>query len=284
MSSLKTEIDASARSPFAGCAILIAAVAVMLFLIIFSTSVLFRQYNEIAKFTGDKPAPVAVTPLDDREHELNTLAERLETFRQQLGENTETSLALTPDEMNLAIAAYEPFKELRGTFRILSAEKDTLRIAISFQLNGKPRRTREDEQGWITSDARYLNGTLISKPTLLKREVVLKLDGIEVADATVAREFIEQMSPYRITERYLGDAVLGSAMAKLTRVAVADGKLVLTRVPGETPSDLITNAQVDSASSRMFTVLGIIACIFLVFAGTVVFVGLRARGRTTGKP
>ena len=155
---------------------------------------------------------------------------------------------------------------------------DTLRIAISFPLNGKPRLARAGEGGWITSDSRYLNGTLIARPGLLKRELILKLDDIEVPGSAVPREFIEQMSPYRITERYLADPVLGSAMAKLTRVGIADGKLVITRVPGETPADVIGKEQVDSASNRLFIVLGIAACAFLIFAGLVVVLGLRAKG------
>jgi len=273
----KPSIDASARSPFAGCAILIAALLVMVFLIGFSVVTLFRQFNEIAKFTGSKPVPVEVSPVENREAALNDLAVRLESFRQQLAGDAEASLALTPDDLNLAIAAYEPFKDLRGTFRIAGIAGDTLRIAISFPLNGKPRLARAGEGGWITSDSRYLNGTLIARPGLLKREVILKLDDIEVPGAAVPREFIEQMSPYRITERYLSDPVLGPAMAKLTRVGIADGRLVFTRMPGEIPADVIGKQQVDSASNRFFILLGIAACVFLSFAGIVVFLGLRAK-------
>ena len=269
--------DASARSPFAGCAILIAAVLVMVFLVGFSIVTLYRQFNEIAKFTAEKPVVITVSPTEGQEAALNALAERLETFRQKLAGEEEASLALTPDEINLAIAAYEPFKDLRGTFRIDSVEDDTLKIAISFPLNGKPRLTRDGETGWITSDSRFLNGTLVAKPALLKREVVLRIEDIKVPGATVPREFIEQMSPYRITERYLSDPVLGPAMAKLTRVGLADGKLVFTRLPGEIPADVIGKEQVDSAGSRLFLILGIVACVFLMFAGIVVFIGLRAK-------
>lgn len=271
--------EATARSPFAGCAILIAALFVMVFLIGFSIVTLFRQFNEIAKFTGEKPLPVQVSPLENQEAALNSLAERIEAFRQQLPGTGEATLALTPDELNLAIAAYEPFKDLRGTFRILSADDGILRIAISFPLNGKPRLAREGEGGWITSDSRYLNGILIAKPALLKREIVLKLDNIEVPGRAVPREFIEQMSPYRITERYLVDPVLGPAMGQLTRVGVADGKLVFARVPGEIPADVIGKEQVDSATTNFFVILGIAACVFLLFAGVVVMIGLRAKAK-----
>ena len=283
MTSSKAPIDASARSPFAGCAILIAALLVMVFLIGFSIVTLFRQFNEIAKFTAVKPVTLEVSPLENQEPALNALAERIEEFRQKLAGDGEASLSLTPAEMNLAIAAYAPFKDLRGTFRVLGVEGETLRIAISFPLNGKPRLSHDGESGWITSDPRFLNGTLVARPALLKREIVLLLDNLEVPGSTVPKEFIGQMSPYRITERYLTHSDLAPAMAKLTRAGITDGRLVLSRIPGETPADAITDAQVDSAGSRFFTILGVAACVFLVFAGFVIFLGLRSKARRTAE-
>jgi hypothetical protein len=270
---------ATARSPFAGCAILIAALLVMVFLIGFSTYTLFRQFNEIAKFTAEKPELVEVVSLDGREAELNDLAERLEGFRQKLGGDAEATLALSAEDLNLAIAAYDAFKELRGTFRVIGIEDDRIRIAISFPLNGKPRLTRKDESGWITSDPRFLNATMIARPALLKRELVLRVDALEVPNAKVPREFIEQMSPYRITERYLSDPVIGPAMAAMTEATLADGRLLLRRTPGASPADAIGRDEVDSARNRFFTILAISSCVFLIFAGVVVFLGLRSKQR-----
>lgn len=269
--------QASARSPFAGCTILIAALLVMVFLVVFSVFTLFRQFAEIEKFTTDKPQTLEISKLEDQEAALNQLAEKLETLRQQLADGDEVSIDLTPDEMNLAIAAYEPLKELRGTFRVLAADGESLRIAISFPLNGKPRFARDGEPGWMTSDSRYLIGTLVARPALSKREIILRIDEIEVPGAKVPREFIGQMSPYRISERYLTHPVIGPAMAALTRIGVEDGKLRLVRIPGENPADIITDEQVDSAGARFFKILGIAASLFLVFAGVIIFLGLRAK-------
>ena len=279
MTTPKAPREPSTRSPFAGCAILIAAVGMMVFLIGFSVFALFRQFNEIAKFTAEKPVPIEVSSLENKETELNSLAERLEKFRQDLSSDKECSLALSADDLNLAIASYGAFKELKGTFRVTKIEGETMRIAISFPLNGKPRFARDGEPGWIASDSRYLNGTLVARPRLLKKEVVLSLDAIEIPGVNVPHEFLDQMSPYRITERYLTDPVIGTAMAKFTRVGVIDGKVVLTRNPKENPVDMITNAQVDSASRRLFVSLGIAATVFLVFAGIIVLIGLRAKAR-----
>ncbi len=284
MNDPKVIKDDSARSPFAGCFILIAAVAVMVFLIGFSVLTLFRQFNEIAKFTAEKPVPIELTSLENREADLNALSERVEKFRQQLDGKEETSLALSTDDLNLAIAAYEPFKELRGTLRVTQIGEKNLSAEISFPLNGKPRLTREGEHGVITSDSRYLNGTLFAVPHLLKREIVLSLDRIEVPEKKVAPEFTDQMSPYRITERYLTDPLIAPVMAKLTRVEISDGKVVLIRKPGENPVDLITNDQVDSASSRFFKTLGIVAACFLAFAGVIVFIGVWTKARKARNP
>lgn len=267
----------NARSPFAGCAIFIAAFLVMVFLIGFSVLTLFRQFNAIAEFTAEKPVAIEVSPTIGKESELTKLAERVETFRTQLTGGAEISLALSAEDLNLAIASYEAFKELRGTFRVLTIEGKTARIAISFPLNGKPRLTRAGEKSWITSDSRYLNGTMVAHPALLKNEVVLALDTLEVPGKKVAPEFIDQMSPYRITERYLTDPVIGPAMAQVTRVSIADGKIILTRKPGEIPADTITDAQVDSGSSRLFTTLGIAAVCFLAFAGVIILIGIRKK-------
>ena len=273
--------DATGRTPFAGCFIFIAAITVMIFLVTFSTYVLFRQYAEIEKFTDDTPALRDVPAIESREGETLALAQSLEAFRQQLDGTEPSTLSLTPGEINLAIAAYEPLSELRGTFEVLAIHDDHLEIAISFPLNGKPRLTRGDEDGWITSDNRHLNATIQARPALLQREFILEILEIHpTSGADVPREFIELMSPYRITERYLEHPVIGPAMAALTRVGIENGALTFTREPGVDPVDYISDEDVDRGARRFFLFFGIGASLFLVFAATVIFFGLRTAKKT----
>jgi hypothetical protein len=280
MSAAPETPQATARSPFAGCAIMLIAVAVLVFLVVFSTWALFRQADEIAKFTSDKPAPVEISPLAGREADANALAERLESFRQSLDRDAETRLELTVDDLNLAIAAYEPLKDLRGTLRVRELHADGKLVAdISFTMNGKPRRTREGESGWVTTDPRHLNGTLIARPELAQGEIVLRIDAIDVPGAEIPEPFRKQMSPYRITERYKSDPVLGPAMAKLTGLELADGKVTARKTPGEIPPDTVTRDQVDFASSRLFKAFGVAAAVFLCVVGLLLFIGLRAKRR-----
>lgn len=274
-----TEPAATARSPFAGCTIMIIALLVMLFLVVFSTMTLFRQFNAIKTFTDAEPKLLPVLNVEEHEAELNALAEKLEVFRQKLLAEEAAEISLSPAEINLAIAAFEPLKDLRGKFRAKAVEGGHLLLEISFPLNGKPRLTKDGEDGLVTSDPRYLNGVLVAKPLLVQNEVILQIDDIEVPGAKVAEGFIGQFSPYRVAERYVGKDVIGQSMAALTHIDVANGRVVLARVPGEKVPGTITNAEVDAGSIRLFTTLGIVAAVFLVFVGIVLFIGYRAKAR-----
>jgi hypothetical protein len=269
----------SDKSPFAGCAILITAVLVMLFLIIFSVVVLFRQFNEIAKFTEKKPVKVDVESIEDREPELNALAEKIEIFRIAVMDGKSAILELNAKDLNLAIATYAAFKEMRGMMRVREITKEKMTLDISFMLNGRPRLTKEGESGLVGSDSRYLNGVLIVSPGLLNKEVVLQVSDIDVPFATVPRGFTDQMSPYRITEKFVGDTEIGKVMSELTNVELAEGVVRFVKKEGEVPKDTITNQQVDQSSQRLFMFLGIAATIFLFFVAVVIFVGLRAKKR-----
>lgn len=272
----------SEKSPYAGCAILIAALLVMVFLIGFSISVLFRQFSAIAKFTGEKPAVIEVVPIENREADLNDLAEKIEAFRQEIAGEGSAKLELSAEELNLAIAAYEGFKDLRGTMKVSEITPDAVRMEISFRLNGKPRLSKQGEGGWVTSDPRFLNGTIIAEPGLLKGEVVLQIRDIEVEDAEVAEGFIGQMSPYRIAERYVDDGGIGAVMPELTSVSLREGAIVFERKAGEVAKDTVTDEQVDAASKRLFTFLGIAASVFLLFVAILLFVGLRLKSKRAG--
>lgn len=269
----------SDKSPFAGCAILLTALLVVLFLIVFSVVVLFRQFNEIAKFTETKPVKIPVETIVDREAELNGLAEKIERFRISVSDGKSAVLELNPNELNLAIATYSAFKEMRGMMRVREITSEKLTFDISFKLNGRPRISKEGESGMVASDPRYLNGVLITKPGLLDKEVVLRVSAIEVPFAVVPKGFIEQMSPYRITEQFVGDTEIGKVMSLLTNVELGDGVVRFVKEEGKIPKDTVTKDEVDQSSQRLFMFLGIAASIFLFFVALIIFVGMRAKKR-----
>lgn len=269
----------SDKSPFAGCAIFMTVLLVVVFLIVFSVFVLFQQFNAIAKFTEEKPVKVQVDTIVDREPELNRLAEKIERFRIAVLDGKSAVLELNANELNLAIATYDAFKELRGNLRVREISSETIKFDISFELNGRPRIGKKGESGWVASDPRYLNGVLITQPGLLSKEVVLRVQDINVSHAAVPREFVERFSPYRIASSYVGDSEIGKVMAVLTNVELGDGVVRFVKEEGVIPKDTVTKEEVDQSSQRLFTFLGIAASIFLFFVALIIFVGMRAKKR-----
>lgn len=273
--------QATARSPFAGCLILVLALLMLLFLIGFSAWMPFRQASEIEKFTAAAPTPLAIDPIEGNEARVNPLVERLEAFRNQLhGDATlPARVELDAADLNLAIAAFDPVQELRGSFRVREITGDHLIIDICYKLNGRPRLARDDEEGTFASDPRYLIGTLKGRPQLMRRELVLKVDALEVPGATVPEGFMNHFGTLRIFEGSLKHPTLGPAMAAMTRAEISAGKLILSRLPGESPPDQVSDADMRKGGGRLITWLGIGASIFLAFAALMVFFGIRKQRR-----
>ncbi len=289
MSEESEQTQATARSPLSGCAILIIAFVVMIFFVCSMVFSLFRQSRAIEEFTEDQPAEIEVIDLEGRDDDLASLNRRLTAFQGVLAKKEEARLELSAEDINLAIASQEPFAELRETFRIDSIEGDRIRIQISYPLNKGPKSlgefftllgdllaSPENPEG---QDYRYLNGVLIVKPVLAGGQIIPKIIDIEAEKNDVPDGFVDQMTQYRPAERYIEHELLGPLMAKLTEVTIEEGKLVLIRVPGEDPATELTDEQVNQGAQRFLMVFGTAATLFLIFAGIMIFIGLRAKAK-----
>lgn len=273
-------MSATSRSPLSGCAILIAAVLMLVFLIGFSIWIPFRQAEQIEQFTEAEPEPVRSVSPGARPAEARALRERFEAFAESLDEaETEARLALDADELNLAIGMFEPMAELRETFWVEEVREDDLRVSICYQVNGAPRLAKEDEDGLITSDPRYLIGEMIVRPVLSKRELVLEVDELNVEDAEIPEGFMGHFSTLRIFEGLKEDDTVGPRMAKLTRAEVEDGRLVLARMPGEPVPDTVSDEAFQEGGGKIVLFLGGAILLFLLIAGTVLVIGYRAQLR-----
>lgn len=272
--------QATARSPFAGCLILILALLMLVGLVGFTAWLPFRQATEIEKFTSLEPSPVAVENLEGNETAVNRLIERLAEFRTALGDPEKTArIELSPADLNLAIAVFPQVEALRKSFRVREITADAMVIDICYQLNGRPRLARDDEDGFLASDPLYLIGVIHGQPQLARRELSLKVETLDIPGKTVPQGFMDHFSTLRLFELYLKDPVLGPAMAAMTRAELADGSLVLSRIPGEESPGVVSDAEFKSGTHRLLTWLGIGACVFLVFAAIMVFLTIRRQRR-----
>lgn len=266
----------SARSPLSGCAILIAAVCMLLFLIGFSAWVPFRQAAAMEKFTAPEASPVPVAPVDPTQAaELDT---RLRNFQQALAvEGEEAEATFTADDLNRIIAHYPQLEELRGTFHVQGIRDGRIIVDICYQLNGRPRLAKEGEDALITADPRFLIGTMQVTPFLSKRELSLRVESLEVPGAEVDEGFMGHFSTLRILERFLEDPTIGSAMARLTSAQVREDRLVLSRTPGQPIPDVVTDEEFQKSGSKVALFIGGAMLLFLLVAGTLLYLGYRTQ-------
>lgn len=256
----------STRSPFAGCTIILVGIAAMVFLVAFVIWNLFKLDAEISKFTSPEAEPVPVADLVERMETYNGLRARIELFKDAAAEGRDAELRLDAEDINLAIAAYDEFKELRRTFAVEEIADGRMRVAISFPLRGKP----------LSDEMRYLNGTMLAVPKLSGDEIILEVSEVLVPGAEVPEGFIGQLSPYRITQRYLEDATLGPWLKRLTDLSVAgDGHLVLTVNAAQAAEEQLPE-DLTPYRNRFLLATGLSAVVFVLIVG---IIALAARRR-----
>lgn len=258
---------ARTQSPGAGCLIMIAALASLTFLVGFGVWNLFKQHREISKFTETSLRKLPLPDLETNAPAVIKLNAKLETFRTEAGNKREAALRLSPEEINLAFAAFEEFKELRGTFSVTRITEDEVRIDIAFKMRGAP--TKSD-------DFRYLNGTMVARPELTGGEIIFVVESIEVPGRTVPEGFVGVFSPYRPAQVYLNNAVLGPWMKKLTSLTLEEGFITLAITPSETPP-AAEPPQVNFGHILRACIL--FGAVLLGFIATVIFAVKRGKAR-----
>ena len=259
--------NAPARSPFAGCLIMLILAGVALFLISVSAYSLIQQNKEIDKFTSAQPATLTEIVVDGKESELNELHARLQRFRDSVVSRPteETRIALTAADLNYILATMSPLRDYRGYFYVKEIRDGEIIADHTRPMNGMPG----------SGTKRHLNAEARLKPLIAEKCLVFQVSALDIPGKTVPKEFIAQIPPYRLGLDVQQDAVLGPVLEKLTAMEAIDGILELRRVPGETAST-VTNQQVDSAFMRIVRFL---VCGFLLIVGIGLFMALRTKAK-----
>lgn len=265
----KESDPAQAQNPGAGCIIMIVALSSLAFLIGFGVWSLFKQHREIAKFTSTSPQEIPLPDLEANAAAMIQLNASLETFRTEAGNERTAILRLSPEGINLALAAFEDFGELRKTFSVKKITSDEVHIEISFKMRGSPLNSE---------DYRYLNGTMITKPELSGGEIFFNVDRIEVPGKSVPEGFIGVFSPYRPAQVYLADEDgAGPWMRKLTSLVLEDGFINLTIEPSDVPPE---SEPEEIEFGHILRAVILFAAVLLAFVATAIFAFKRSRARS----
>lgn len=255
----------AAHSPFAGCSIIMVAAVVMLFLVGFTIWSLLKVDGEISKFTQDDPSPTPVLDPAKYESEFNDLSRRLDGFRAAVLAGEQAELTLSPQDINLSIAAHPQFNELKDTFHVRALSPQGAEVQISYRINGKPMGETK---------YRYLNGTFTGMPRLESGQLLIDITHIDSQKGEVPDEFAAHLSDHQITAPYLKDDILGPIMMKLTSLELADGLLIVRAEPDVEPpgQQELTQEEVDQtkkiAMISFAAVLSFFAMALLIFLKT----------------
>ena len=260
------------KSPFSGCLLVTIAGLMVLFLIGWSLWTLRYQEGEIAQFTQEEAAPVEVADLTTSQSALQDLEGRINAFGENVQSDSRAELALTAEDLNLAIARYDLLEALRKTFHVEEIADSGLKINISYQLGKSPFSGRTN----------HLNGVMTAVPELVPGEVILRIKSIDVPEGEMPKEFLSHMEVHRIMEVYKEHPQLGPIMQNLTSLSLADGKVTViadpaVKPPSDVPEDL------NPSIERFMKGIGIIATLFLALVATLLLLARRKKRLNTGE-
>ncbi|MGE9267694.1 MAG: hypothetical protein ACQKBY_06325 [Verrucomicrobiales bacterium] len=273
MTSTEPAAATPPRSPFAGCLIIGLAVALVLGLAGFAWWTVQRQSQEISKFTETEAKPVPLPEIAERAGEINTLVAKIQHFSHEVTKGRPARLELSTAELNLSIAAFEAFQQLRHTFHIESIKDGTMSADISFQLGSAPFSDREN----------HLNARMIAQPVLNNGHIYLEISELTPNTGSVPAPFLEHLSPYRITEIYQEHPEIGPVMTALTSLETGDEQVTFVFDPEASPPSSEQEATEVAKQARNLMAL---VAIILILSMILLFLLLakRRKARKNAQP
>lgn len=259
------------RSPFAGCLILVVMGIVVLILITTTVYTLKKQTQAYQTFTEEEAKPAQVINPADFQNEFNSLVSRLRHFEHEVKNNRRAEIALTPRDLNLAIAHFDILADLRGQFFIaeISDQEISGTLHLPFSSNRKlPSFVRTPLK--IPLRDNNLNGTFTGTPLLTDGKLILNLTEITPSRGEMPDDFFSNISRVLVSgqlEKAVEDDPenppdLLKTLRKLTSLSLRDGTLIFTHTPGATPPSVKEQADAMATKAKQFIALG--AVIFIL--------------------
>lgn len=271
------------RSAFAGCLILITMGIVVLVLIASAGWALKKQSSALASFTDEEPLPAPVASIDDHLAEINDLVSRLAHFEHEIEHQRPVELALSPSDINLAVAQYEPLKGFRGQLSVDTITDQNLTGRIHLPLN-----STEKLPSFVTSILKIekrpnnLNGTYTAIPTLTDGKLILTLKSVTPTQGELPQPFLEGISRLLVSGDLAEDSPLQALLSKLTSVELHEGQFILTYHPDSEPPSAKEEADAMATKAKQFAALGAVILILTMILAFILIARWRRNRRAQG--
>lgn len=246
--------------------------AVVVLVLVSSTAYFLKKQTDSFKtFTEEEPKPATIADPKEHETEFNSLVNRLRHFDHEVQNKRPAELALTPLDLNLAIAHFDLLKSNRGQFHFESISDSEISGTIHLPLNSTAKLP-EFVRSPLNIEAREnnINGTFIGTPLLTDGKLILNLTKITPSKGEIPEEFFAGIARVLISgelEKQLEDdpknpPALLQTLKKLTSLDLRNGTLVFGYTPDATPPSVKEEADAMATKAKQLIALG--AVIFIL--------------------
>ena len=259
------------RSPFAGCLILIVMAVVILVLISSAAYFLKKQTDAYKTFTDEEARPAPVADPKAHESEFNSLVNRLRHFDHEVNNGRAAELALSTQDLNLAIAHFDVLKSYRGQFHFEKITGTNISGTIHLPFNSTstlPGFVRSSLG--IESRENNLNGTFTGTPLLTDGKLILNVSEITPSKGEIPEELLSGISRFLISGELEQKAEddpknipeLLKTLRKLTSIELREESLIFSYTPDSKPPSVKEESDAMATKAKQLVALG--AVIFIL--------------------
>ena len=259
------------RSPFAGCLILIVMAVVILVLISSAAYFLKKQTDAYKTFTDEEARPAPVADPKAHESEFNSLVNRLRHFDHEVNNGRAAELALSAQDLNLAIAHFDVLKSYRGQFHFEKITGTNISGTIHLPFNSTselPGFVRSSLG--IESRENNLNGTFTGTPLLTDGKLILNVSEITPSKGEIPEELLSGISRFLISGELEQKAEddpknipeLLKTLRKLTSIELREESLIFSYTPDSKPPSVKEESDAMATKAKQLVALG--AVIFIL--------------------
>ena len=254
--------EQAARSPFAGCLILIVMALVILVLIASAAYALKKQTSAFIEFTEEEAKPTPVLKLEGREEAVNSLSNRLRHFAHEMENKRAAEIAFSPEDLNLAVAQFDDLKNFRGQLTIDKITPELISGQIHLPLNST-KKLPEFVCSILNIERRdnNINGAFTAKPLLSTGKLIFNLESLTPSKGELPQEFFEGISRIMISGELEEEDALQLQLNKLTGASLKEGQFVLSFSPDATPPDALIESDKIADKAKQFAALGAVILI-----------------------